>query len=111
MDHHQIIGTNRRVYDAMAAADNPLCRPAKDEELANPLATVDAAGWLVKEVNLVSSIAYLHEDFEICKHLVADGRMRLQPLHTSTVGLPDLQSAFERLASHPSEVKILVDPR
>lgn len=46
MDHDQIIRTNRKVYDAMAAADDPLCRPAKDEELANPLATVDAAGWL-----------------------------------------------------------------
>ncbi|MCG8649557.1 MAG: class I SAM-dependent methyltransferase, partial [Pirellulales bacterium] len=30
----------------MAAAGNPLCRPAKDEELANPLATVDRSGWL-----------------------------------------------------------------
>ncbi|MGI9471092.1 MAG: class I SAM-dependent methyltransferase [Rubripirellula sp.] len=30
----------------MADAEAPLCRPAKDEELANPLATVDAAGWL-----------------------------------------------------------------
>ncbi len=46
MDYDQIIGTNRKVYDAMAAADDPLCRPAKDDELANPLATVDAAGWL-----------------------------------------------------------------
>lgn len=46
MDYRQIIDTNRRVYDAMAAAENPLCRPAKDDELADPLATVDAAGWL-----------------------------------------------------------------
>lgn len=46
MDYDQIIRTNRKVYDAMAAADDPLCRPAKDDELANPLATVDAAGWL-----------------------------------------------------------------
>ena len=46
MHHDQILRINRKVYDAMAEADNPLCRPAKDEELANPLATVDAAGWL-----------------------------------------------------------------
>jgi len=46
MDHREILSKNRRVYDAMAAADSPLCRPAKDEELSNPLATVDAAGWL-----------------------------------------------------------------
>ena len=46
MDHREILRVNRRVYDAMAAADAPLCRPATDEELANPLATVDALGWL-----------------------------------------------------------------
>ena len=74
-------------------------------------ATIDAAGWLVKEIQLVSSIAYLHEDFEITKHLVADGRIQTAPLHTSTVGLGDMEAAFNRLAEHPSEVKILVDPR
>lgn len=46
MDHDQILAVNRKVYDAMAAAKDPLCRPAKDEELADPLKTVDAAGWL-----------------------------------------------------------------
>ena len=79
--------------------------------VANGAATINAAGWLVKEVNLVSSIAYLHEDFEICKHLVADGRIQTDPLHTSTVSLGELDAAFTTLAEHPSEVKILVDPR
>ena len=74
-------------------------------------ASINAAGWLVKEVRLVSSIAYLHEDFEICKGLVADGRIQTDPLHTSTVGLAQLEDAFLRLADHPAEVKILVDPR
>lgn len=46
MDRSEILKTNRRVYDAMAAANDPLCRPAKDSELADPLRTVDAAGWL-----------------------------------------------------------------
>ena len=46
MDPREILSTNRQVYDSMAAADAPLCRPAKDSELADPLATVDAAGWL-----------------------------------------------------------------
>ncbi|QDT13168.1 class I SAM-dependent methyltransferase [Planctomycetes bacterium K23_9] len=30
----------------MAAANDPLCRPAKDDELSQPLITVDAGGWL-----------------------------------------------------------------
>ena len=46
MDPREILRVNRRVYDAMADADAPLCRPATDEELANPLATVDGCGWL-----------------------------------------------------------------
>ena len=46
MDHREILRINRRVYDAMADAKQPLCRPATEEELANPLATVDASGWL-----------------------------------------------------------------
>ncbi len=46
MDPDEIVRNNRKVYDAMAVAQAPLCRPAKDEELANPLGTVDAAGWL-----------------------------------------------------------------
>lgn len=50
MEHDEILRTNRRVYDAMAAAGDPLCRPAKDEELANPLRTVDAAGWLGESI-------------------------------------------------------------
>ena len=46
MNNDPILGTNRKVYDAMAASGDPLCRPASDQELANPLATVDGAGWL-----------------------------------------------------------------
>jgi SAM-dependent methyltransferase len=41
-----IIRVNRQVYDTLAANGDPLCRPATDAELADPLATVDANGWL-----------------------------------------------------------------
>ncbi|MFK8112623.1 MAG: class I SAM-dependent methyltransferase [Rubripirellula sp.] len=34
----------------MADAGDPLCRPAKDKELGNPLQTVDANGWLGKSI-------------------------------------------------------------
>ena len=46
MDPAQIRQNNRKVYDSMAAAKSPLCRPATDEELASPLRTVDGSGWL-----------------------------------------------------------------
>ncbi|MCZ6643332.1 MAG: alcohol dehydrogenase catalytic domain-containing protein [Gammaproteobacteria bacterium] len=74
-------------------------------------AQIDAATWLVKEVRLSTSLAYLHEEFEIAKGLVSDGRIRCAPLHTSTVSLVGLADAFAKLADQPSEVKILVDPR
>ncbi|MEL7335070.1 MAG: class I SAM-dependent methyltransferase, partial [Planctomycetota bacterium] len=34
------------VYDRMAAADHPLCRPAVAEDLKNPLPILDPLGWL-----------------------------------------------------------------
>lgn len=72
--------------------------------------TINAASWLVKEVRLTSSLGYLREEFELCQGLVEDGRLQLEPLHTATVGLADIDDAFARLASNPREVKILVDP-
>lgn len=46
MKHDEILKANRRVYQRMAAAKDPLCRPATDQELASPLRTVDGSGWL-----------------------------------------------------------------
>ena len=51
MNHDEILRVNRRVYDSMAARDDPLCRPAKDEELTDPLRRVDAAGWLGESIS------------------------------------------------------------
>ena len=78
--------------------------------LPNAPATINAAGWLVQEIRLTTSLGYLREEFEICQGLVEDGRLRLEPLHTATVGLSEIGEAFTTLASDPEEVKILVDP-
>lgn len=77
----------------------------------NRPAQIQAADWLVKEVRLTASLAYLREEFAIAQALVADGRIRCSALHTSTVSLQGMSDAFARLASAPDEVKILVDPR
>jgi (R,R)-butanediol dehydrogenase/meso-butanediol dehydrogenase/diacetyl reductase len=77
----------------------------------NGASEINGAGWLVKEVNLTSSIAYLNEDFEIAQGLVVDGRIQTETLHTKTVGLQGMQEAFVELANKPAQVKILVDPR
>ena len=44
--------------------------------------------------------------------MIADGRIRLEPMHTSTVPLSQLGAAIADLASGTSlETKVLVDPR
>ncbi len=74
-------------------------------------AQIDPAQWLIKEVRLVSSLAYVREEFDIAQGLIADGRIKLESLHTSTVSLAKIEDAFKALATAPEEIKILVDPR
>jgi len=77
----------------------------------NGVVQIAAAEWLIKEIRLVTSLAYLREEFAIAQQLVADGRIRCSPLHTSTVSLDGLPDAFAALAAAPDDVKVLVDPR
>lgn len=79
--------------------------------LASVPAEIAPGAWLAREVRLVASLGYLHEEFDVTMQLVADGRLKLEPLHTETVGLDDLEPAFRRLLSGDGAVKILVDPR
>jgi len=50
MNNEPFLRTNQAVYDRMVQSGDPLCRPATDQELANPLATVDGAGWLGESI-------------------------------------------------------------
>ncbi len=77
----------------------------------NRPAQIHAAEWLVKEVRVTTSLAYLREEFAIAQGLVADGRICCSALHTSTVSLQGLNDAFAKLSDAPQEVKVLVDPR
>ena len=79
--------------------------------LATLPATISPASWLVREVRLVASLGYLHEEFPVAMQLAADGRLQLEALHTGTVGLGELEPAFRRLLSGDGAVKILVDPQ
>jgi len=72
--------------------------------------TIQGAAWLVKEVNLTASLGYLREEFAITQGLVQDGRLRLEPLHSHTVGLSGLAEAFAALSERPGDIKVLVDP-
>ena len=80
--------------------------------LASGNATISPHSWLVKEVSFVASIAYNHHDFAETMNLMADGRIKVDPLHDKTVGLSNLPEAIAELADDPSSaIKVLVDPR
>ena len=79
--------------------------------LADEDAAINPGTWLVKEIAVTASLAYFHEEFEMCMAMIADGRVALEPMHTSTVGLSGLDAALADLASGTSQqTKVLVDP-
>lgn len=80
--------------------------------LADQDATINPTSWLIKEIAVTSALAYFHEEFEMSMAMIADGRIVVEPMHTSTVGLDGLPAALADLASGTSEqTKVLVDPR
>lgn len=42
----EVIAHNRRAWDRLAEQEHVLAKPARDEELADPLRLIDGAGWL-----------------------------------------------------------------
>lgn len=46
LDRAAALRTNQQCYDALVAREVALCRPASDQELADPLGTLDPIGWL-----------------------------------------------------------------
>ena len=80
--------------------------------VADTDATITPAMWVVKEIALVAALAYTHEEFEMAMGMIADGRIRLEPMHSATIGLGDLGEMLGALASGQSgQAKVLVDPR
>jgi len=74
-------------------------------------ATVQPGTWLMKEVTVRGSIAYVRGEFDPCIAMLASGRIRVAPIHTSTVALDAIAGAFDLLAAGSGgETKILVRP-
>jgi threonine dehydrogenase-like Zn-dependent dehydrogenase len=74
-------------------------------------AQITPGTWLVNEIRFVASLGYLNEEFDLAMSLVQDGRLKLGPLHTKTVSLGEMDTAFALLNDSPAEIKILVRPR
>lgn len=79
--------------------------------LADEDAPITPASWLIKEISVTSALAYTHEEFDLAMGMIADGRFRTEPMHSSTVGLDLLDATLADLASgHSAHTKVLVDP-
>ena len=79
--------------------------------LAEGDAPISPGAWLIKEISVTSSLAYFREEFEMAMGMIADGRVQVDPLHSSTVGLDGFEAALADLASGTSDqAKVLVDP-
>lgn len=50
IDRNAVLRANRQCYQKMTADDAPLCRIVSDEEMADPLKTVDSVGWLGESI-------------------------------------------------------------
>ena len=75
-------------------------------------APISPGAWLMKEIAVTAALGYTHEEFAMAMGYVADGRVDLDALHSSTVSLTELDAALADLASgHSTQTKILVDPR
>ena len=73
--------------------------------------SIDPGNWLRKEITVTTALAYLHDEFEAAMALLADGRVRVDALHTSTTGLQGLGAVLGRFAAGEStQLKVLVNP-
>ncbi len=80
--------------------------------LASGLATIDPRIWLGKEISVQSALAYTHEEFAMAMAMMADGRLRVEEMHSATVRLEGLSDALAGLSDGTHGwLKVLVDPR
>lgn len=80
--------------------------------VADGEATIVPAGWIAKEISVSTSIAYERHDFTDAMDMLADSKVRIDPLHTKTASLAEFESVLADLATGKSaEIKVLVDPR
>lgn len=74
--------------------------------------SVSYGDWQSRELTVIGSLAYSHEDFKGAMTLIAEGRVDVKSLHTGTIGLGGLVDMFNELDSGTSRhAKVLVDPR
>ena len=74
--------------------------------------SVSYGDWQSRELTVIGSLAYNHEDFLGAMQAIAAGRIDVASLHTGTFGLSSLKHILEAIDSGRSEhTKVLIDPR
>ena len=73
--------------------------------------SVSYGDWQSRELRVVGSLAYSHEDFTGAMRALASGAVDVAPLITATVGLGELEAVLIDLGTaSTSHAKVLVDP-
>ncbi|MFG2008529.1 zinc-binding dehydrogenase [Micromonospora sp. NPDC048868] len=73
--------------------------------------SVSYGDWQSRELTVIGSLAYQHEDFVGAMHAIAARRIDVAALHTGTFGLSSLKDVLDELDSGRSEhTKVLIDP-
>jgi 2-desacetyl-2-hydroxyethyl bacteriochlorophyllide A dehydrogenase len=73
-------------------------------------APIRPSSWVTKRVTLRAAFAYSRADYEATIALIAQGRIRVEPLISAVVPASETLAAFERLLNPNTDIKILVDP-
>jgi (R,R)-butanediol dehydrogenase/meso-butanediol dehydrogenase/diacetyl reductase len=82
--------------------------------LGFPMTTsqVSYPDWQQRELTVVGSLAYNHEDFVGAMQAIASGAVDVDVLHTGTIALGELEAMLQELDGGVSaHAKVLVDPR
>ncbi len=64
-----------------------------------------------KEIDLRFVLGYMPIEFRDALHMIAEGKVNVEPLITGTVGLSGVDDAFTALRDPEQHAKILIDPR
>lgn len=73
--------------------------------------TITPGLWLIREITVSASLAHTRDDFDRVIAMLDEGSLLVEPLHSATVGLRDLDAAMADLAeADKGLLKVLVDP-
>ena len=64
-----------------------------------------------KEIDLRFVVGYTPLEFRDTLHMLAEGKVKAEPIITGIVGLPGIDQAFDALGNPEAHAKILIDPR